>query len=198
MRKNTRQEEADSGSSEEEQVEEIDQEQPDLGVGDSEGESLSNENIAQEEGAEGKPLPDSKKRLDFDPSKNAPKLVVVQGPPKSGKTTLIRSLIKHYTNQNVADPKGPITVKTSKKQRVTFIECSNDLSQTLDMAKIPDVVFTMIDISIGFEMETFEFLSMLQIHGFPRCVGVATHLDFYKDNDRKKKVKKSVRRRFEK
>ncbi len=33
----------------------------------------------------------------FDPYNNAPKLVVVQGPPKSGKTTLIKSLIKHYT-----------------------------------------------------------------------------------------------------
>lgn len=37
---------------------------------------------------------------------NAPKLVVVQGPPKSGKTTLIKAMVKHYTKQTITDPKG--------------------------------------------------------------------------------------------
>ena len=46
-------------------------------------------------------------------------------------------------------------------------------------------------------METFEFLSVLQIHGFPRLLGVATHLDYIKDNKQKKKMKKELRKRFE-
>jgi pantothenate kinase len=41
-----------------------------------------------------------------------PFVIVVAGPPKVGKTTLIRSLIKKYTRTNVADIKGPITVVT--------------------------------------------------------------------------------------
>ena len=32
----------------------------------------------------------------------------------------------------------------------------------------------------GFEMETFEFLNVLQTHGFPKVMGVLTHLDHFK------------------
>ena len=46
-------------------------------------------------------------------------------------------------------------------------------------------------------METFEFLSVLQIHGFPRMLGVATHMDYLKENKQKKKMKKELRKRFE-
>ncbi len=70
------------------------------------------------------------------------------GPPKCGKTTLIKSLVKHYTKQSVQvcanagrprppvsasltldapslpqDIKGPITVVSGKKRRLTFFEC---------------------------------------------------------------------------
>ncbi len=100
-------------------------------------------------------------RAEFDPLKNPPKLVLIQGPPKSGKTTLIKSLVKHYTKMNIKDPKGLITIRTSKKQRVTLMECPNDISTMADLAKVPDIVLTMVDASIGFEMQTFEFLSIL-------------------------------------
>ena len=46
-------------------------------------------------------------------------------------------------------------------------------------------------------MDTFEFLSVMQIHGFPRLMGVATHLDHLKENKQKKKMKKELRKRFE-
>jgi ribosome biogenesis protein BMS1 len=46
-------------------------------------------------------------------------------------------------------------------------------------------------------METFEFLSALQIHGFPRLLGVATHMDFFRENKQKKKMQKELRKRFE-
>lgn len=42
----------------------------------------------------------------FEVDDEPPKLVVIQGPPGSGKTTLIKSLIKHYTKQTISDPKG--------------------------------------------------------------------------------------------
>ena len=45
------------------------------------------------------------------------------GPPGVGKTTLIKALIKHYTRQNVADVRGPITLVSGKARRLTFIEC---------------------------------------------------------------------------
>ena len=127
---------------------------------------------------------------EFDPLKNPPKLIIIQGPPKSGKTTLIRSLIKHYTGINVKEPKGPITIRTSRKQRVTLLECSNDLRTMVELGKIPDIVLTLVDASLGFEMQTFEFLSVLQIHGFPKCLGVVTHLDYYYGEKKIKRIKK--------
>jgi len=105
-------------------------------------------------------------------------------------------LVKHYTKHNIKDPKGPITVRTGKNSRITLIECPNDMNAMAEMAKIADLVLVTVDISIGFEMETFEFLSILQIHGFPRCIGVTTHLDFYKENKQLKKAQKKMKRRF--
>jgi len=54
----------------------------------------------------------------------------------------------------------------------------------------------MIDASFGFEMETFEFLNILQIHGFPKVMGVLTHLDSFRDSKRLKKTKKALKQRF--
>ncbi len=56
------------------------------------------------------------------PDAPPPYVVVVQGPPKCGKTTLIKSLIKHYTKQNVNDIQGPVTIVTAMHRRITFYE----------------------------------------------------------------------------
>ena len=94
----------------------------------------------------------------------------------------------------------------------------------IDLAKIADIVIILIDASIGFEMETFEFLSLLRVkkeqyllclfkvsgyfrrimsglflqsHGFPTVMGVLTHTDFFKDNKQLRKTKKKYKARFE-
>ena len=69
-----------------------------------------------------------------------------------GKTTVIRSLIKHYTRQNMTDIKGPITIISGKKRRVTFIEVPNDINGMVDVAKVADLVLLLIDAHFGFEM----------------------------------------------
>ena len=33
----------------------------------------------------------------------------------------------------------------------------------IDLSKIADMVFLVVDASVGFEMETFEFLSLLRV-----------------------------------
>jgi len=48
--------------------------------------------------------------VDRTPQEPPPFIVAVVGPPQVGKSTLIRSLVKHYTKQNLNDPKGPITL----------------------------------------------------------------------------------------
>eukprot|EP01128_Nolandella_sp_AFSM9_P005053 TRINITY_DN2391_c0_g1_i1.p1 TRINITY_DN2391_c0_g1~~TRINITY_DN2391_c0_g1_i1.p1 ORF type:complete len:1196 (-),score=321.32 TRINITY_DN2391_c0_g1_i1:107-3634(-) len=133
---------------------------------------------------------------DKTPDLPPPIIVAVQGPAGVGKSTLIRGLVKHHTRQTVSDTKGPITVVTSKNRRVTFIEVPHDLNSMIDVAKIADLVLMLVDASYGFEMETFEFLNLLQTHGFPKVLGVLTHLDTFKTAAAMNKVKKKLKSRF--
>ncbi|NWI24100.1 BMS1 protein, partial [Sula dactylatra] len=66
----------------------------------------------------------------------------------------------------------------------------------IDLAKVADLVLMLIDASFGFEMETFEFLNICQVHGFPKIMGVLTHLDTFKNNKQLKKTKKKLKHRF--
>lgn len=44
--------------------------------------------------------------------------------------------------------------------------------------------------------ETFEFLNILQIHGFPKVMGVLTHIDKFKDVKKLRKTKQRLKHRF--
>ena len=120
---------------------------------------------------------------------------VTQGPPNCGKSTLIRSLVKIYTGQNLIDTTGPITMVAGRR-RITIFECSNDIHTMTDLAKVADMVLLMIDGSYGIEMETFEFLNLLQLHGLPKVVGLLTHLDKFKANKVLQRTKKALKHRF--
>ncbi|KAG8214778.1 hypothetical protein J3R82DRAFT_9914 [Butyriboletus roseoflavus] len=125
-----------------------------------------------------------------------PVIVAIVGPPGVGKTTLLKSLIRRYSKQTLQEAKGPVTVVGGKKRRLTFIECNNDLNSMIDIGKVVDLVLLMIDASFGFEMETFEFLNILQSHGFPKVIGVLSHLDFIKKPSTLKDTKKALKKRF--
>lgn len=45
-------------------------------------------------------------------------------------------------------------------------------------------------------METFEFLNILQVHGFPKVMGVLTHLDKFDNNKALRNTKKKLKARF--
>ncbi|XP_060671177.1 uncharacterized protein LOC107435087 [Ziziphus jujuba] len=125
-----------------------------------------------------------------------PYVVLVHGPPKVGKSLLIKSLVKHYTKHNLDEVRGPITVVSGKKRRLQFVECPNDINGMIDAAKYADLALLLIDGSYGFEMETFEFLNILQVHGFPKVMGVLTHLDQFKDAKKLRKTKQRLKHRF--
>ncbi|KAG5474433.1 hypothetical protein LSCM1_03215 [Leishmania martiniquensis] len=125
-----------------------------------------------------------------------PLLVAVVGPPGVGKTTLIRSMVKFYSNRNLTSVRGPVTVIAGRSRRITFMECPNTLASMCDLAKVADLVLLMVDGSYGFEMETFEFLNIAQVHGFPKMFGVVSHLDSLKTGKAMKKRKKFLRHRF--
>lgn len=44
--------------------------------------------------------------------------------------------------------------------------------------------------------ETFEFLNIMQVHGFPRVMGVLTHLDKFNDVKKLRKTKHHLKHRF--
>jgi ribosome biogenesis protein BMS1 len=69
-----------------------------------------------------------------------PIVVAIVGPPKVGKSTLMQGLIRNYTRQKLTNIQGPVTVVTSKKRRLTIIECNNDLNSMIDIAKVADLV----------------------------------------------------------
>ncbi|XP_009118525.1 ribosome biogenesis protein BMS1 homolog [Brassica rapa] len=125
-----------------------------------------------------------------------PFVVVVQGPPGVGKSLLIKSLVKHFTHQNVPEVRGPITIVQGKRNRIQFVECPNDINGMVDCAKVADLAILLIDGSYGFEMETFEFLNIMQVHGFPKVMGVLTHLDKFNDVKKLRKTKKRLTHRF--
>ena len=90
-----------------------------------------------------------------------PYVIVVQGSSQSGNTTLIKSLVHHFTKQKIHDVRGTITLRTNKNHRITLYECPTEMQAMIDLSKICDLALILIDASIGFEMESFEFLSLL-------------------------------------
>ncbi|RYO48420.1 Ribosome biogenesis protein [Alternaria arborescens] len=132
------------------------------------------------------------------PEEAPPIIVGVVGPPGVGKTTLIKSLIRRYTKQTLSTPTGPLTVVTSKRRRLTFLECPADsLASMIDIAKVVDIVLLMIDGNYGFEMETMEFLNVLSASGMPGNVfGILTHLDLFRKQETLKLQKKRLKHRF--
>lgn len=59
----------------------------------------------------------------------------------------------------------PTHTHTGKARRLTLLECPSDLPSMMDAAKAADLVLLLVDGAFGFEMETFEFLNLLQVPG---------------------------------
>ncbi|KAI3854927.1 hypothetical protein MKX03_009085 [Papaver bracteatum] len=138
------------------------------------------------------------REIDGEPA--PPYIIVVQGPPNVGKSLLIKSLVNYFTNleeHNMDDIRSPITIKTvDKRRRPQFVECADDINAMVDAAKYADLVLLLVDASYGFEAETFQFVNLLQAHGFSNVMGVLTHLDEFKDETELKETKVRLQDHF--
>lgn len=76
------------------------------------------------------------------------------------------SLCTTWCYFELCDHCDPRNLILGKRRRITLIECNNDINSMIDIAKIADLVFLMIDGSFGFEMEIFEFLNISQVSTF--------------------------------
>ncbi|MCD9558941.1 hypothetical protein HAX54_016641 [Datura stramonium] len=113
---------------------------------------------------------------------------------KEQKRPMSRQLIGPRENQphmycSAGTPPAGHHMFFSKQRRLQFIECPNEINGMIDVAKFADLALLLIDGSYGFEMETFEFLNILQNHDFKEVMGVLTHLDQFKDVKKLKKTK---------
>ncbi|XP_030871244.3 ribosome biogenesis protein BMS1 homolog isoform X2 [Gorilla gorilla gorilla] len=77
--------------------------------------------------------------VDRTPLEPPPIVVVVMGPPKVGKSTLIQCLIRNFTRQKLTEIRGPVTIVSGKKRRLTIIECGCDINMMIDLAKVADL-----------------------------------------------------------
>ncbi|XP_044745968.1 ribosome biogenesis protein BMS1 homolog isoform X2 [Coccinella septempunctata] len=134
--------------------------------------------------------------VDRTPIEPPPIMITVVGPPKVGKTTLIKNLIKLWTKAPMTSIQGPVSIVIGKKRRITLMECNNDINCMIDLAKVTDLVLLLCDANFGFEMEVFEFLNICQVHGMPRIMGVLNHLDMIKNSKKLKTTKKTIKHRF--
>ncbi|MCL7035649.1 hypothetical protein MKW94_009683 [Papaver nudicaule] len=110
-----------------------------------------------------------------------PYVIVVHGPRKVDKSVLIRSLVKHYTDENHNFWFTPelVMIISGERRRLQFVECPNSVKGMRDAAKYADAVILLIDAYVGFQMETFEFVNILRVHGMPKVIGVLTSLDMF-------------------
>ncbi|XP_040576166.1 ribosome biogenesis protein BMS1 homolog [Lepeophtheirus salmonis] len=144
-------------------------------------------------------ISEKRKRLptvDRTPLEPPPYIVAIVGPPKVGKSTLLKCLVRNFTKETLSDIQGPVTLLSGKRRRLTFIECPNDIQSMIDVAKIADLALILVDASFGFEMEVFEFLDICRVHGFPKIMGILTHLDSFKNVKVLRRTKKFMKHRF--
>ena len=64
------------------------------------------------------------------------------------------------------------------------------------MAKTCDVALLLVDSAYGFVVEMFEFLNSVQMHDFPRAMGVLTHLGKYVRLKKKQSIVYRAKHRF--
>lgn len=122
--------------------------------------------------------------------------ISIVGPRQSGKTTLLKSIVNHYTKIKNWDPSMTISILNPKGDMNFFFENISDILSIINCIKVSDLIISIIDGFFGLEMETFETLSIIKKSKFKRYVFILTHLDLFKTWKALKKAKKRIKDRI--
>mmetsp|Transcript_38973 Transcript_38973/g.79785 ORF Transcript_38973/g.79785 Transcript_38973/m.79785 type:complete len:310 (+) Transcript_38973:52-981(+) len=127
-----------------------------------------------------------------------PMTISVVGPRKTGKTTMIDSLLFFFGKFGQVSYNSPVTVFTEEEAPIVLLEGHSDILSAVNLSKASEIVILVIDGFFGLELETFEFITLSKMNGVKKIICVVTHLDLFKKWKRLKRAKKRIKDRITK
>ena len=124
--------------------------------------------------------------------------ISIIGPKQTGKTTLMRSIITHYTKRKQLSVTNMISILSSEGERIFFIENIADTFSFVHSLNFSELVILLIDGFFGVELETFETITLVKNSNLKRYIFILTHLDLFKTWKSLKKAKKIIKYRLNK
>ena len=124
--------------------------------------------------------------------------ISIIGPKQTGKTTLMRSIITHYTKRKQLSVTNMISILSSEGERIFFIENIADTFSFVHSLNFSELVILLIDGFFGVELETFETITLVKNSNLKRYIFILTHLDLFKTWKSLKKAKKRIKDRLNK
>ena len=133
------------------------------------------------------------------PKKNVQKYLIINsiiGPRKSGKTTLIKSVIEYFTKIKKWDNSNIISLSSKEGNLKIFVENVSNIFSSINCIKFSDTIISVIDGFFGLELETFETITLSKNSDLKKIIFILTHLDLFKTWKTLKKAKKRIKDRL--
>lgn len=118
------------------------------------------------------------------------------GPRQSGKTTLLKSIVNHFTKVKKWICSGVISILNSNGEVLIVVENNSDILSIVNCTTFSDLIVSVIDGFLGLELEIFETILLAKKSGLKRYVFLLTHLDLFKTWKSLKKAKKRIKDRL--
>lgn len=125
---------------------------------------------------------------------SAPPLISIVGPSQSGKTVLLKSMIKKLWRKD-KEFTGLLTLKIGRK-RYSFYEAVSTIENCIDTIKVSDLIIFVINLEVGIQKDTLEALTMMNSIGVPKFLFALTHYDKKSSNKTVDEVTKRLQKEF--
>ena len=85
-------------------------------------------------------------------TQESPFIISIGGPRQSGKTTLIKSLVYHYTKESKFTGSNIVSILNPTGELSILLENINDTLSSITCLKISDLIISTIDGFFGIEL----------------------------------------------